>query len=42
MPRIELTQSSDGKTVPDEMDRPVVQDLLDWLWQTFGFQVPTK
>lgn len=42
MPRIELTQSSDGKTVPDKMDRPVVQDLLDWLWQTFGFQVPTK
>ncbi|XP_066311942.1 callose synthase 7-like isoform X2 [Miscanthus floridulus] len=38
MPRIELTQSFDGKTVPDEMDRPVVQDLLDWLWQTFGFQ----
>lgn len=42
MPRIELTQSSDGKTVPDEMDKPLVQDLLDWLWQTFGFQVPTK
>jgi len=40
MPRIEVPQSSDGKTVPDEMDRPMVHDLLDWLWQTFGFQVP--
>ncbi|RLN23905.1 callose synthase 7-like [Panicum miliaceum] len=38
MPRIEVPQSSDGKTVPDEMDRPMVHDLLDWLWQTFGFQ----
>ncbi|OEL25066.1 Callose synthase 7 [Dichanthelium oligosanthes] len=40
MPRIEIPQSSDGKAVPDEMNRPVVHDLLDWLWQTFGFQVP--
>jgi hypothetical protein len=39
MPRVEVPQSSDGKTVPDEMDRPMVHDLLDWLWQTFGFQV---
>ncbi|PAN30833.1 hypothetical protein PAHAL_5G296500 [Panicum hallii] len=38
MPRVEVPQSSDGKTVPDEMDRPMVHDLLDWLWQTFGFQ----
>ncbi|RCV25733.1 hypothetical protein SETIT_5G189100v2 [Setaria italica] len=30
-------QSSDGKTGLDGMDRPV-QDLLEWLWQTFGFQ----
>lgn len=32
-------QSSDGKTGPDGLYRPV-QDLLEWLWQTFGFQVP--
>ncbi|PWZ30892.1 hypothetical protein Zm00014a_004348 [Zea mays] len=38
MPRIELPQSSDRKTVSDKMDRPVVKDLLDWLRQTFGFQ----
>ncbi|CAL4956327.1 unnamed protein product [Urochloa decumbens] len=36
MPKIEAPQSSDVKTVPDEMSRP--NDLLDWLWQTFGFQ----
>ncbi|CAO2165125.1 unnamed protein product [Urochloa humidicola] len=37
MPKIEAPQSSDVKTVPDEISRP--NDLLDWLWQTFGFQV---
>ncbi|WVZ70217.1 hypothetical protein U9M48_018898 [Paspalum notatum var. saurae] len=38
MPNIEGPQSSDGKTVPDDLYRPVVHDLLDWLWQAFGFQ----
>ncbi|XP_062200996.1 putative callose synthase 6 [Phragmites australis] len=38
MPRIEGPKSSDGTPVPGEMDEPVVNDLLDWLWQTFGFQ----
>ncbi|CAM0881255.1 unnamed protein product [Alopecurus aequalis] len=32
MPRPDMT------TVPEETDRPIVNDLLDWLWQTFGFQ----
>ncbi|XP_062212503.1 callose synthase 7-like [Phragmites australis] len=36
MPRTEVSQSSDGTTVSEEMDIP--HDLLDWLWQTFGFQ----
>uniref|UniRef100_A0ACD5VR14 Uncharacterized protein n=1 Tax=Avena sativa TaxID=4498 RepID=A0ACD5VR14_AVESA len=28
----------DMNTVPEETDGPIVRDLLDWLWQTFGFQ----
>ncbi|KAL6615212.1 hypothetical protein ACP70R_037482 [Stipagrostis hirtigluma subsp. patula] len=38
MPRIEVSQSTDGTSVPGDMDKPVINDLLDWLWQTFGFQ----
>ncbi|KAL6607973.1 hypothetical protein ACP70R_041036 [Stipagrostis hirtigluma subsp. patula] len=36
MPRIEVSQSTEG--TPGDMDKPVINDLLDWLWQTFGFQ----
>ncbi|TVU33963.1 hypothetical protein EJB05_15782, partial [Eragrostis curvula] len=36
MPRMEVLQRSDGPMVPDDMDRP--HDLLEWLWQSFGFQ----
>ncbi|KAM0909445.1 hypothetical protein ACQ4PT_014810 [Festuca glaucescens] len=32
------TPMPDMTTVPEETDGPVVHDLLDWLWQTFGFQ----
>ncbi|PNT72150.1 hypothetical protein BRADI_2g40441v3 [Brachypodium distachyon] len=32
MPRPDLP------AVPEEIDEPNVHDLLDWLWQTFGFQ----
>uniref|UniRef100_A0ACD5VIQ8 Uncharacterized protein n=1 Tax=Avena sativa TaxID=4498 RepID=A0ACD5VIQ8_AVESA len=32
------TPRPDMNTVPEETDRPIVRDLLDWLWQTFGFQ----
>ncbi|KAM0855378.1 hypothetical protein ACQ4PT_049810 [Festuca glaucescens] len=32
------TPTLDMTTVPEETDGPVVRDLLDWLWQTFGFQ----
>ncbi|VAH54461.1 unnamed protein product [Triticum turgidum subsp. durum] len=28
----------DPTSVPQEIEGPVVNDLLDWLWQTFGFQ----
>ncbi|XP_051207595.1 callose synthase 7 [Lolium perenne] len=32
------TPTPDMTTVPEETDGPIVRDLLDWLWQTFGFQ----
>lgn len=32
------TPTPDINTVPEETDGPIVRDLLDWLWQTFGFQ----
>jgi hypothetical protein len=32
----------DVTTVPEDTDGPIVRDLLDWLWQTFGFQVETN
>jgi hypothetical protein len=38
MPRNEELQRSDGTMVPEEMASP--SDLLDWLWLSFGFQVP--
>ncbi|CAM0878096.1 unnamed protein product [Alopecurus aequalis] len=25
-------------SVPTEINEPIIRDLLDWLWQTFGFQ----
>ena len=36
------TPRPDMPTVPEETDGPIVRDLLDWLWQTFGFQVETN
>jgi hypothetical protein len=36
------TPTPDMTTVPEETDGPIVRDLLDWLWQTFGFQVETS
>lgn len=40
IPRNEVVQRPDGTIVSEEMDTP--RDLLDWLWLSFGFQVPTN
>lgn len=33
---------TDSSPAPEVMDGPVFNDLFDWLWQTFGFQVKTQ
>jgi hypothetical protein len=38
IPKMEELQSSDATRIPEKMDRP--HDLLLWLSQSFGFQVP--
>ncbi|GJN12945.1 hypothetical protein PR202_ga31274 [Eleusine coracana subsp. coracana] len=40
MDGLPMPRPEDGTMVPEEMNGP--RDLLDWLWQSFGFQVPTN
>jgi hypothetical protein len=33
---------TDSISAFEVMDKPGFNDLFDWLWQTFGFQVQTQ
>jgi hypothetical protein len=33
-PRLDMTTRPE-----DQTNGPIIQDLFDWLWKTFGFQV---